>query len=106
MLGESIAQGGLVKRSQKLLFDGQRDCSGFLGNHDHQRVRFFGQTDRRPVSGAERVKVPVERVVRVPESETPAEASEPYLGSYTAFEIVNPEPNQTLRDAEGKVELS
>lgn len=59
----------------------------------------------RPVSGAERVGIQVDRRASAPMTQPPGadEGADP--GPYSAFEIVNPEPNRTLRDTEGKLEL-
>ena len=60
----------------------------------------------RPISGAEPIGIQIDRgkeAAKVTASETETAA---VLGPYESFEIVVPEPNQTLRDAEGRVNLS
>lgn len=57
----------------------------------------------QPVPGAERVGIQVERVA---DPKVPKNATGPDLGPYDGFEIVSPEPNQTLRNDEGSVDLS
>jgi len=58
-----------------------------------------------PVSGAEPVKIQVDTSQEVSEGETRAGRSNFDYGPYNRFEIVNPQPNETLRDAEGNVML-
>lgn len=59
----------------------------------------------RPVAGAQAVPVPASKVpesaAATPESDV---AGDP--GPYTAFEILSPEPNATLRDADARVPIS
>lgn len=64
------------------------------------------QYSDRPVSGAERVGIQLDRSVESAEAQVPTEEGGLELGTYDSFEILAPEPNQTLRDAEGKVDLS
>ena len=56
----------------------------------------------RPVSGAEPLGVPVKKTPPAQQQPAPSQAS---LGPYTQFEILAPEPNATVRDAEGKVQV-
>ena len=60
----------------------------------------------RPVAGAE--EVPGIQQRSGPAASDAATDGEPSgdLGTYTAFEIVSPEPNVTLRDAQGQVRVS
>ena len=60
----------------------------------------------RPVSGAERVGIEVDRIPQPSETRAPGQEQAAELGPYNAFEILRPEQNQTFRKAEGDVELS
>ncbi|MCG6861627.1 MAG: DUF4124 domain-containing protein [Chromatiaceae bacterium] len=60
----------------------------------------------RAVSGAESVGIQVNPSAEPPKSPDQKEESAAASGPYDSFEIVNPLPNQTIRNAEGKVELS
>lgn len=60
----------------------------------------------RPMTGSERVSVPVQRTEPDSNREATNEESGAVLGPYGAFEILSPEPNQTLRQAEATLELS
>jgi hypothetical protein len=59
----------------------------------------------RPVSGADRVGIEFHRGTPVPQEAAQSGDPDADPGSYSSFQIVNPEPNQTLRTADGKVEL-
>jgi hypothetical protein len=56
----------------------------------------------RPVSGAETLGVPVKKTPPAQQQPAPNQAS---LGPYAQFEILAPEANATVRDAEGKVQV-
>ena len=60
----------------------------------------------RPASGAKPIGVPVNRGKDARKEEPPVEETAAVLGPYDSFEILVPEPNQTLRDAQGEVDLS
>jgi hypothetical protein len=62
------------------------------------------QFSDRPVQGAQPVPVPTKKTppAESDKTQTPAPGQ---LGPYTQLDIVTPEPNATMRDAEGKVEL-
>lgn len=62
-------------------------------------------SDRR-VSGAERVGVKAHRPPSPTEAAADDQVQDADAGLYENFEILSPEQNQTLRNAEGKVELS
>jgi hypothetical protein len=64
------------------------------------------QFSDRPVTGAEPVPLPGSRGERAPEQAATSETAGSDTGPYTTFEVVTPEPNATLRDAEGKVQIS
>jgi hypothetical protein len=64
------------------------------------------QFSDRPVTGAEPVPLPASGTERALEQVAPSQAAGGDTGPYTTFEVVTPEPNATLRDAEGKVQIS
>jgi hypothetical protein len=64
------------------------------------------QFSDRPMAGAEPVPLPAARVEPAPEAAAAPQAGSGDTGPYTTFEVVTPEPNATLRDAEGKVQIS
>jgi hypothetical protein len=64
------------------------------------------QYSDRPVTGAERVGIAFDRYAPASGSGDTAEETDADPGPYSAFEIAAPEPNQTIRDAEGELQLS
>jgi len=62
------------------------------------------QYSDRPIQGAQPVPVPTKKASPA-EAETTQAAAPGQLGPYTQLEIVTPEPNATVRDAEGRLEL-
>lgn len=62
-------------------------------------------SDRR-ASGSERVAIQDDRTSRVPTSQPSVSGEGADPGYYNALEIVEPEPGQTIRDADGKVGLA
>jgi hypothetical protein len=59
----------------------------------------------RPVAGAQTVPLPAPPALETPPVENaPGIASD--AGPYSAFEILSPEPNATVRDAEGRVPIA
>jgi hypothetical protein len=62
------------------------------------------QFSDRPAPGAEAVGLAIKRAPP-PEREKAAYPGRGQLGPYTQFEVVTPEQNATVRDAQGKVEV-
>lgn len=62
------------------------------------------QYSDRPIQGAQPVPVPTKKAPPA-EAETTQASAPGQLGPYTQLEIVSPEPNATVRDAEGRLEL-
>ena len=61
----------------------------------------------RPVAGAQPVPLPAPRpseTTTPPVESAPASRGDP--GPYTAFEILSPEPNATVRNAQGRVPIA
>lgn len=60
----------------------------------------------RPVAGAQTVPLPASRPAEAaaPAEGAPDRSGDP--GPYTAFEILSPEPNATVRDAQGRVPIA
>lgn len=64
------------------------------------------QFSDRPVTGAEPVPLQAPRPEPTPEPEAAPRPAGGDTGPYASFEVVTPEPNATVRDAEGKVQIS
>ena len=63
------------------------------------------QYSDRPVTGADYVGIQVDHGDEAADSRVPEQEPATDLGPYDSFEIVNPEPNQTLRNTLGRVDL-
>jgi hypothetical protein len=65
------------------------------------------QYSDRPVTGAETLAVPLKKAQHARgEAAKPSAASQPSPGPYDQFSIVSPDPEATLRQTEGNVQVS